>query len=171
MKDSRARRLLAEAIELLDRCEPVLGDRLQDITGAMNGYPAGGEGGGGQSPSDRTGNAAIRPDRARTDRNRLESILESIASQSSELVYLLARYTPRPASDKERAQTLADNERSDSCASCRRLEVAKGVARWEPVFRGDLCRWCYDWRRETGDVPSVPTLQAHHRGVRVRVAK
>ena len=168
MNDRRLARLLADAVELLDRAHGVLPDRLVDITDAMNGWPSGGSGGSGSTSADLVGDAAIRPDRARSDRDSLERALVSIGRQAEDVVNLLARYTPRLASDRERAETVAANERTDGCASCARLEVAKGVRRWEPAARGELCRWCNDWRRQTGAVPSKDELEAHHRGVRVR---
>lgn len=176
MNDRRLSRLLADAIELLDRAQPVLGDRLVDITDAMNGWPSGGDGASSSGITDSTGNSAIRPDRAKSDRASLESALVSIGRQASDIVYLLARYTPRPASDRERGETLSDNERSDGCSSCARLEVSKGVTRWEPASRSvtigeakiPLCEWCRSWVRQVGDIPKVSELEAHHKGVRVR---
>lgn len=89
---------------------------------------------------------------------------------------LLARYTPRAASAREQAETVAVNDRVDGCSSCARLHVSEGIARWEPASRsvlmaGDrrpLCEWCRVWFRESGELPSVAVLEAHHRGIRVR---
>ena len=177
MNDRALARLLRDAGELLDRCEPVLLERLSDITDAMNGWPRGGGGLSSVATSDTTGNAAIRPDRARSDRAKLEAALVSIGRQAEDLVNLLARYTPRPASDRERSETVAVNERVDGCSSCARLEVAKGVKRWEPAARSvrmddgserPLCEWCRAWLRQVGAMPSAQELELHHRGVRVR---
>lgn len=202
MNDRRLSRLLADAIELLDRAAPVLPQRLADMDAALNGHPRSGAldsvGGRGKTTfcevhqrercecgagtpfanlSDPTGEAGIRPDRAAQDRAKLEAALRSIGRQAEEVVRLLGKYQPRQATEKERLATLAHNEREDACASCARLEVAKGVARWEPASRSvrmldgsrqPLCAWCRQWLAEVSRLPSVAELEAHHRGQRVK---
>ncbi len=192
MNDRRLEQLLTDATELLDRCLPVLRERLGAMTEAQNGWPPGrgfdGDGRGSTvtfcevheqercecgagttyaARSDRTGEAALRPDKAAEHRKRIEAALRSIGSQAEDVVRLMALYGPRSATDSERRATVADNERLAGCVSCRRTSVAAGVERWEPVFRDDLCRWCYDWRRSTGAVPVPVELERHHRGQRV----
>ena len=93
---------------------------------------------------------------------------DDLRRQCDELAQILARYAPRPATPREVLETLGDDERSGRCVSCARTCVARGVARWEPAHRGDLCRWCYDWRRRTGQVPPLAALDRHHRGIRDR---
>lgn len=192
MNDAKLVRLLTEAVELLDRSRTVISARLVDISDAFNGHPRSGAldsvGGRGKTTfceahgrercpcgagtpyanlSDPTGDAATRPDRAAEDRKRLEAALVSIERQAQDVVRLLGKYQPRPATDREIRETLRDNERGEACASCARLEAARGVRRWEPVFRGDLCRWCYDHRG--GDpMPAKADVERYHRGVRVR---
>ena len=78
----------------------------------------------------------------------------------------VARWLPRQPTQKERMQAARDLE--PGCVSCARTEVVRGVKRWEPRARGDLCRWCDDWKRKTGEVPTVEIAEQHHRG-RVRV--
>lgn len=202
MNDRRLHRLLADAIELLDRANPVLLPRLADMTEAQNGHPksgaldsVGGRGkttfcevhgrercacGGGTpfaNQSDPTGEAAIIADRAAMDRRELERAVRSIAAQASEVVYMLARYTPRPATERERLASLADNDRDVPCWSCRRWEESKGQPKWEPASRtaevaGErrpLCWWCFDWlRKGDGSPPSLVQVAQHHTTGRVR---
>lgn len=127
---------------------------------------------GGGTPmvavSDPTGEAALVADKAKTDRDRVVAITVSLRRQCDELASILARYAQRPATSREVLETLGDDERSGRCVSCARTHVARGVARWEPAHRGDLCRWCYDWRRRTGQVPPLADLDRHHRGIRDR---
>lgn len=83
---------------------------------------------------------------------------------------LALRWLPRPATAKERAETeRANDPDAKGCVSCARTDVAKGVKRWEPIARGDLCWWCYDWKRKTGTAPPLEKLVAHHDGKRVMV--
>jgi hypothetical protein len=186
------------ASESLDRVATVLVARLADMTEAQNGWPAsagwdttrrGGahwcwdherdvfechrlgascDGEVVASPGDRTGEAALRKDRAAAHRREVERLIAAVLRDGRRLEQLVGLYSPRPASEAERRATLADNDREAGCRSCVRVEVSKGIARWEPVFRDDLCRWCYDWRRETGAVPSPAELDRHHRGERIR---
>lgn len=203
MSDARTRRLLGEALELLGRCDGALPKLLPAIRDAMVGYPPSprfdGDGGatsttfcerherercecGAGTPfvrvSDRTGESAMQPDRAAMDLRRVEHLAQSMAAGAEQLVRILERYSSRPATDAERRQTLADNERDESCRSCARTFVQKGVARWEPSSARwslapgepavDLCQWCYRWARAEGSLPPVASLEQHHRGQRVR---
>lgn len=41
---------------------------------------------------------------------------------------------------------------------------------YEPVFRGNLCRWCCDWRAQMGELPPAWALNARSRGERITTA-
>lgn len=205
MSDARTRRLLAESLELLGRCDSALPKLLPAMRDAMVGYPPSprydGDGGGGPTSitfcerhekercecgegtpyvrvSDRTGESAMQPDRAAADLAALVEAVSSVARQAERMVRILERYASRPATDAERRQTMADNERDESCRSCARREVSRGVARWEPASTrlvlaqgGEatpLCQWCYRWVRSEGSLPPTSALDQHHRGQRVR---
>ena len=120
--------------------------------------------------SDPTGNAAIRPDRAAESRKKVEQSLKSIAHQVKLIELEVAAWgEPRPATEYERKLVSKSNERADpGCVSCSRVEVAYGVDRWEPVFRGVLCRWCYEWERMVGRPATVDELTRHHNGQQIR---
>lgn len=194
-------RVHAEAAADLDRIGDVLEPRINAMKDAMNGWPKStrldadsgpstttfceqhekercpcGAGTTYASRSDRTGETAMLPDQAADHLRRLDSVLSSVQRLTREAVYLLDQYAVRPATETERRQTLSDNERDVSCWSCARIEVAKGVPRWEPAWRPvdlagerrQVCRWCFDWLRKVGELPTVHELSTHHRGVRVR---
>lgn len=201
MNDRQLARLLADTIELLDRSRPALPARLQAMTDAMNGHPRSGaldagapgkttfceihekercECGAGTpfaNLSDPTGESAARPDFAASDRAALERALRSIATSAGTVVNLLARYTPRPATDKERRESLDAGDRDVACWSCARTEFSKGVRRWERAartaevagVRRPLCWWCFDWlRKGDGKLPAPADIAKHHDGARVR---
>lgn len=205
MNDKRLVRLNADVVEVLTAAGKVLPVRLADISDAQQGWPRGssGEGGGSRSviwcethereverchredelcdgvpiavSGDPAGEAAMRPDRAAADRARLEELLKSMGRQAGQVLDILARYTPRQATEKEKRETLKANQREAGCESCARTEVSRGVPRWEPVYRRtlvddaatDLCRWCWEWHRSLGSLPPTVQLEAHHRGQRV----
>ena len=50
---------------------------------------------------------------------------------------------------------------NDWCTSCLRIHQCA------PRYRGDLCRWCYDFHTAQGKQPSIELLDAHHRGTRI----
>lgn len=140
---------------------------------------------GRTSYADPTGQAAIRTSTARQQhRDLLHAIgvlyaaagrcavpepelrdARTAASKADYVLDLSKRWCPRPPTVKERAETEGDNE--PGCVSCARTEVVRGVRRWEPALWGDLCRWCYDWKRATGEAPSVELVRAHHDGKRI----
>jgi hypothetical protein len=132
--------------------------------------------------SDPAGDAAVARamggDRAATARRELEQRVESIARQAEEIVRTLAAWTPRAPTDSERAETLSVlNDRDVSCWSCARVKDSAGRPRWEPArcaievtpgVRRELCRWCQDWFRQTGQLPTMDELRQHHYGKQVR---
>ena len=195
------RERLGAATAELQAVGEVLAERFRAMFDAMNGWPAGRgfdsvggrstssfcelheqercECGGGTTfvtVSDRTGEAALSPDRAKRDHDRVVALSKSIRKQADELASVLGRWSSRSATERERQETVGDRERLEGCSSCSRLHVAKGVARWEPAARtvlvGDdrrpLCEWCRLWLRQVGELPTVAQLEQHHRGVRVR---
>lgn len=94
----------------------------------------------------------------------------SLRTAESKAVYIanmVARWQPRYATPKERAETSRDLD--PGCVSCARTQVVPGVKRWVPVSRADLCDWCYRWKLRTGEAPSQEVVEQHHRG-RVRVS-
>lgn len=197
MRGRRPSEVLAEAVELLDRSQSVLVARLADMTDAMNGHPKSGAldsvGGRGKTTfceqhgrercecgrgtpfanlSDPTGESAVVPDRAAADRRELERAIVSIGRQAELVARILARYTPRPATDRERSETLAANERDVSCWSC-----ARDRSHWAPASRSaevagerrQLCWWCFDWMRKgTGVPPTLEQVREYHDKGRVR---
>ena len=207
MSDRRLHRLLREAIELLDRVHPVLLARLADMTDALNAHPqsaaldrVGGRGKvtfceihgrercpcGAGTPfanlADPAGDAGVAAamgfDRAAAARREVKRLVESTAANAEALVRLAAEWTPRPPTDRERAETLAAlNDRDISCWSCARTKDATGRNRWEPArcavevadgVRRELCRWCQDWFRVAGRLPTLAELDLHHAGKQVR---
>lgn len=87
--------------------------------------------------------------------------------------------TPRAQLEEEaKADALEEarleRENDHHCRSCLRIEVRTPVAKRRAVD-GDvwgLCRWCYDFHRDVGNLPSREELTEHHAGgiVRRRVA-
>ena len=120
--------------------------------------------------------AACTPDRARQDLAALDRDLERMGNTLERVVRLLGGYTPRSASDRERAESQGG---ADGCWSCARLPNPHhpGEQRWEPGTRRvivddegrDLCSWCDKWHRKTGTLPPKDILERHHRGERIRL--
>ena len=175
VKDAVLRRELREAVVWLTIADRVAKHRLEDIGRAQHGPSSGGEGGGSPTNSDPTGDAALRLDRAAQDRAALEDEIRTIHRLAKGVLGTLTRYEPRPATAKEKRETLLANQRDAGCASCARTEVSRGVVRWEPIYavrkiddeETPLCRWCWEWHRASGELPPIRQLEAHHRGQRV----
>lgn len=180
--------LLANAMRIVDSWDGKT--RLQRMRDGQQGHPAAarydgdpsapqvqvmGQGDDGWRPmiSDPTGEAAIRRDRAAQARRELDKAVtrlhQAIEREAFKIAGILNGYgPPRAASIADRAALQRANIKPDpGCTSCARLESSKGVKRWEPVFRNDRCRWCSDWVRTVGRLPTKKELQAHHDGKRV----
>ena len=130
-------------------------------------------------PSDPTGEAGIRSDIAAIDLKNLKRALHRMVNDASLIVNILAAYTPRPATEHERAKTADLN--MPHCESCYRLEVSKGTNWWVEPLTAErttvtgklgsaqwLCRWCYDHVANTGIVPNDDELEQHRAGKRIR---
>lgn len=106
-------------------------------------------------PSDPTGEAAMpHADAAAHLHDELRALIDTMDRCSDRILELsrlaLPANTPRP---------------DDPTAWCAN-HLSIGVC--EPRHRGDLCRWCDDFRREhANQLPPASLLGARHRGVRI----
>lgn len=131
------------------------------ICGQSTSYPA---------MSDPTGELAVRlaqrHDIARRDLARVHRAKRDIIRAARVLEQLHRAYTPHHYEGSDMA---AANQ--PGCRSCSRLRIhmkdGKALPRWEPIYRDNLCRWCYDWRRDVGGLPKTQQLQKHHDGGKV----
>lgn len=191
MNDSKRRRLIRETLAFLAEADKLVPSAVRGMRDGMNGWPAGVsyetdrstghatvlDDAGVSMPavSDPTGEAAIRPDPAARDMEWMDRTIDSMHKQAKNLHLLSRRYQNRPATEKERRDTMGDADNARGCELCAELMVAPGVRRWEPVWKTlrvddklvPVCRWCGSFIRDTGRVPSRGELEAHHRGERV----
>lgn len=136
--------------------------------------------------SDPTGETVVnyltsrtKGDPAGQDLARLDKAIRSAHDLIAKAVDILATYTPRPANAHDRRQLEKTNTKPDPvCESCIRTESAKGVTRGMPVHRTGtvngnldqptaLCRWCYDYVRTTGKLPTEAVLADYYAGKRI----
>lgn len=123
-------------------------------------------------------------DRAVALEREFDRTLRAVHAGAGRLIGILAAFPPaHPAGEADRLALARQNERPEpGCTSCARLDVAKGVARWEPIdsrlvgptSAGGrlaeemlLCVWCHDKVRLWDRLPTVDELAAHHEGRRV----
>lgn len=129
--------------------------------------------------SDPTGEAATKRDRAADDREYVAEVAARIYRDCRTLEGILNRYASRSATPTERQETLSvmeRRERAEDCWSCARTTDASGNPRFSAgerrvVIDGDkrtLCRWCLDWLRAKGQLPTLKQVDEHGRGLRVR---
>lgn len=106
-------------------------------------------------PSDPTGEAAMpHTDAAAHLHGNLHEAMQELERWSLRVMELcsLAVRSERPATDDPTAW----------CSNHLRIGVC------EPRHRGDLCRWCDDFRREhRNQLPPASLLGARHRGTRI----
>lgn len=126
--------------------------------------------------SDPTGEWGTEPDQARDDQRSIDHRLHSLERETMRLVDDFTRHALRPPNVIE--QCKGDDE--PGCESCARLPGARGGPRWEPVRQTakvaegklvvtyKLCRWCADFVRSEGVLPTKGQLDAHHTGRKVR---
>lgn len=171
---------LSALIEALERPDQRDGMTvLQRMRESYNGWPSSSGFDARTSPSatdadgelkpghaDPTGDAGIRQDRARDDRTSMDPDARGIHRFVHSLKDKIDRHTLRSANVIERDTT---SKKADAgCTSCSRLKGHHGGPRWEPIYRGDTCRFCYEYRRATGNLPSKDDLQAHHDGKKIK---
>jgi hypothetical protein len=127
-------------------------------------------------PSDPTGEAAIRADKADQHRKRIEALANRLNGFAKELDGIIIAYTPRPATAADQAKVERDN--APSCQSCARIEGHNGPY-WSAVYRHGtcngnltepmhLCSWCYTFVRKEGQLPTQRELEQHRDGIPVR---
>lgn len=151
---------------------------LQRIREGYNGWPASSsfEGPTARAATDRdgepipghadpTGDAAGRPDRARDDRLRIDRGIEAATRAITPVMDTVTHHVLRAANVIERAST---KKAEPGCVSCARVSGHHGGSRWEPVYRVGYCRWCWEWKRATGVLPSKEDLIAHHDGKKIK---
>lgn len=112
--------------------------------------------------NDPTGNAAIRPDRARDDLKAFEKHLRSARQQLDQALQIVQRWSPRAANVIEQAAGTTE----PGCVSCARVPGPSGAPWWNPVEREvtlndgarvGLCSWCRQTpvvgAKHSGDMP------------------
>ncbi len=108
--------------------------------------------------SDPTGEAAMHP--ARNDLAAFDRLIKQGLDALMGAMSIAELHQVREANPREQTEAARDNG-DPGCTSCTR------IAKWTPPHRGDLCRWCYDWRTKFGDLPNRETLTRHHDGHRI----
>lgn len=75
----------------------------------------------------------------------------------------------REAAEAALEQARVDRENEPCCRSCARLDRSEPIT-YRRAIDGDvmgLCRWCYDYHRSEGGLPTRDELVDHHAGRRV----
>lgn len=177
---------------LVNRLEKLLGTRddrdhltvPERLRASYNGWPAGSGDGPGSvldeegipmpSVSDPTGEAALRPDKARDAETLIVKQLNHAKRALDQAIAEATRWTLRDATTFDADQSSAGE---DGCESCARIRGPRTHKWWNPVYRTTLlangarlglCRWCFDWSRRTGELPPKDTLEAHRDGKRIK---
>lgn len=147
-----------------------------------NGSPGGGSGGstsiterlaGLDQMDGRREETGIGTDDALRDKTELERDIAQLERLSRRVYDRTIRWGYATAGEFANDHTPAPNWRAGEepehnrrkwCTSCERLR------RSEPVFRGELCKWCYDFNAAEKELPPPEILDAKHRGVRITTA-
>jgi hypothetical protein len=121
------------------------------------------------APNDPVGEAAITPDRARIDEERLTRLVENLHRTVEQILDLAQHYAPRASTPKDRRDS---SDEYLGCGSCRRVRGPASAAWWNaPYTKGPtdvtgilpspmlLCRACYDRIYYTGAMPTTQELE------------
>jgi hypothetical protein len=146
---------LPATLRNLDACAPGF-----PATTPGNGSPGGSVGGNGS----RTETLAMRDasrDNAVTDYDALDKLVKRIAADTAVLSAITDRWGWAQAGevDHSAAPRYAGQVPTTDvrwCVSCARREHSTAV------HRGDLCRWCYEFKLAEGVVPPLEILAARH---------
>lgn len=156
----------------------------QRLRASYNGWPAGsGEGPGSvldddgipmPSIADPTGEAALRPDKARDAETAITKHLTAAKRALDQALAEAQRWTLRDATTWDAAHA---TDGDDGCESCARVRGPRTHRWWNPVYRTTtmaggsrvgLCYWCYEWVRRHGALPPKDILEAHRDGKRIK---
>lgn len=116
--------------------------------------------------SDSTADGAGQVDHAHQSRMAMEGGISASHQWTRAVMSEAERFMLRKPNVVQQQET--DKKAEAGCTSCARLKGRHGGPRWEPVYRTLLCRWCWEWRRATGSMPSKEDLQAHHDGKKIK---
>ena len=119
---------------------------------------------------------ALTPDPTDHDRRLMDTLLHRLARDAHALANLVAAWTPRPPSERDKAEVSHRND--TTCEHCTRWRKPGNAA---PIrATGDvsgnladplaLCDWCYRFVRRTGRTPSKGEVERNDDGLRVMVA-
>lgn len=170
---------LADLLHLLEQPDPR--DHLTVLARmkeSYNGWPrsTGFDGNGGRSATDNegellpghadpTGDAASRIDHAHLDHLSLGKDAAHIRRTIDHLLVTAGKYRLRTANVIEQDST---KNPDPGCTSCHRIPGPRTRHWWNPIARGDLCRFCNDFQRTTGRLPTIQELTDYRDGKRVR---
>jgi len=169
-------RAIDHAIETIDLARTLLPQALDRARDARRGYPRSSLGGGGRSAgahSDTTAAAATEPDPGGDAIRELDAIARRIEAVAREMHAWVTRWAPRPPSTRALRETEAANV--VECASCRAhgFHAPMSVhsdASGTLAHPMALCRWCADFARSQGVLPTQAQAIRHHKGLRVRIS-
>ena len=113
------------------------------------------------SPVERISDSNDRAFAAWTRIQAIDDALDKFHHLEKELYELITTWAYPTGSPKEHHAKLATVGRDEFCSSC--LRIKQCVVR----YRGDLCRWCYDFQAAEQRLPAVELLQAHHDGRKI----
>lgn len=176
----QARKDIADLLVLLEvpdtRDQLTVLDRMKE---SYNGWPrsSGFDGSGSRSATDAegqplpghadpTGDAAGRIDHAHLDHQSLGKDATNLRRTVDHFRITTDRYKLRDPNVIDQQATSKTED--DGCSSCRRIRGPRTAHWWNPVFRGTLCRWCLDFQRMTGRLPTPQELADYRDGKRVR---
>ena len=126
--------------------------------------------------SDPTGTAGCEPDVAAADLAAVQRDLNALTVIAKRLTYFTSKYSPRSAYSAELRQVEREND--PGCVCCARGTGPSGHPIHSHVLRSTdvkgnlphpmaLCRWCIDFVRSKGRLPSPAEVTAHAKGERI----
>ena len=153
-----------------------LASALRRIDDWMPGISGSGDGPGPKnSVSDPVGNMAGQPDPASDALKRINAALRQLVTNAEILYAEVAAAQPRHPNSKDIAATKYAND--PLCEWCTRWSNGNGDLVLSRTDLGGalsevtgLCRWCADFGRAQGRLPSESECTRHHRGQQIRVS-
>lgn len=164
-KKAESHELLLEAAGRLLQAEQNFRLAYTAIEGATAGYRSNTmpNGTGASTDTHPERYETITRDRAATALAELNHHVRLAFASAAAVDRIIATWTPHTATpDEQRAAALTTLDPADWCANCLR------IAKCAPRHRGDLCRWCYDFKTANRHrLPPLELLRMHHEGRRI----
>lgn len=122
-------------------------------------------------PQDPTGDQAVAPDAVAQMYGKLQKLMREIRSRCADIEHIMDQASHDPKKHPKRPDDKLDEDRwCKSCMTDRGWLEPVAVHPDGRIRYKAECRWCHDYRADTGRPPTLGLLRKRHAGQRITEA-